>query len=135
MIRRPPRSTLFPYSTLFRSHCLEMRGLCPLARQPFSRFISSASADEEHVAPDVRAVELIGIEEAADDAEDQRDGADDQEARPPPAHLGGEIRRDGERTLVSRGRHYFVSPLFRSPRFSGGTSMSEACWLNCKTRT
>src|SRR3712207_7108648 len=22
MIRRPPRSTLFPYTTLFRSHCL-----------------------------------------------------------------------------------------------------------------
>src|SRR5256885_10536442 len=23
MIRRPPRSTLFPYTTLFRSHCLQ----------------------------------------------------------------------------------------------------------------
>src|SRR3712207_8373105 len=23
MIRRPPRSTLFPYTTLFRSHCVE----------------------------------------------------------------------------------------------------------------
>src|SRR5258708_12226502 len=23
MIRRPPRSTLFPYTTLFRSHCAE----------------------------------------------------------------------------------------------------------------
>src|SRR3712207_8203229 len=26
MIRRPPRSTLFPYTTLFRSHDLEQRG-------------------------------------------------------------------------------------------------------------
>src|SRR2546430_6588928 len=25
MIRRPPRSTLFPYTTLFRSHCLDQR--------------------------------------------------------------------------------------------------------------
>src|SRR2546425_6881166 len=25
MIRRPPRSTLFPYTTLFRSHCLTAR--------------------------------------------------------------------------------------------------------------
>src|SRR5688572_31270740 len=25
MIRRPPRSTLFPYTTLFRSHVLQMR--------------------------------------------------------------------------------------------------------------
>src|SRR5438270_5553917 len=26
MIRRPPRSTLFPYTTLFRSHAREARG-------------------------------------------------------------------------------------------------------------
>src|SRR3712207_8023523 len=26
MIRRPPRSTLFPYTTLFRSHPLHLRG-------------------------------------------------------------------------------------------------------------
>src|SRR3712207_6988854 len=25
MIRRPPRSTLFPYTTLFRSHAIELR--------------------------------------------------------------------------------------------------------------
>src|SRR5256885_10321554 len=30
MIRRPPRSTLFPYTTLFRSHG---RGLCDLVRR------------------------------------------------------------------------------------------------------
>src|SRR2546426_4279403 len=27
MIRRPPRSTLFPYTTLFRSHHVKTRGL------------------------------------------------------------------------------------------------------------
>src|SRR5438034_7713086 len=43
MIRRPPRSTLFPYTTLFRSHCREaiasrhrppraFRGRCPAGR-------------------------------------------------------------------------------------------------------
>src|SRR5690349_24019119 len=26
MIRRPPRSTLFPYTTLFRSHLVSLRG-------------------------------------------------------------------------------------------------------------
>src|SRR3712207_7193277 len=33
MIRRPPRSTLFPYTTLFRSHCLaqHLPGLARLA--------------------------------------------------------------------------------------------------------
>src|SRR2546426_4142500 len=29
MIRRPPRSTLFPYTTLFRSHASERRCLYP----------------------------------------------------------------------------------------------------------
>src|SRR2546425_1565017 len=31
MIRRPPRSTLFPYTTLFRSHpCAPLGRLCPV---------------------------------------------------------------------------------------------------------
>src|SRR5438552_5369335 len=33
MIRRPPRSTLFPYTTLFRSHRRE-RCRCPPAERP-----------------------------------------------------------------------------------------------------
>src|SRR3712207_6997446 len=38
MIRRPPRSTLFPYTTLFRSQALSPgTGLCPCGRRgPFS---------------------------------------------------------------------------------------------------
>src|SRR5256885_9293432 len=28
MIRRPPRSTLFPYTTLFRSGCMRFAGAC-----------------------------------------------------------------------------------------------------------
>src|SRR2546430_7495511 len=39
MIRRPPRSTLFPYTTLFRS-----RGLGTMARRTDSRFHSALSA-------------------------------------------------------------------------------------------
>src|SRR3712207_7364622 len=31
MIRRPPRSTLFPYTTLFRSNTVEREGRAPLA--------------------------------------------------------------------------------------------------------
>src|SRR3712207_8584956 len=40
MIRRPPRSTLFPYTTLFRSYKLtheliiEVHGLCALVERP-----------------------------------------------------------------------------------------------------
>src|SRR2546427_7878189 len=36
MIRRPPRSTLFPYTTLFRS--LEARGRAPLLEEAADRF-------------------------------------------------------------------------------------------------
>src|SRR2546425_8205297 len=33
MIRRPPRSTLFPYTTLFRSHGMGIEDLCNLHRK------------------------------------------------------------------------------------------------------
>src|SRR2546430_17731538 len=33
MIRRPPRSTLFPYTTLFRSRGGAVRGDCPVAQR------------------------------------------------------------------------------------------------------
>src|SRR2546427_8863444 len=36
MIRRPPRSTLFPYTTLFRSHDVADE-MDPLARNPLAR--------------------------------------------------------------------------------------------------
>src|SRR3712207_8210658 len=39
MIRRPPRSTLFPYTTLFRSHChrAQQSGPIPPARRATRR--------------------------------------------------------------------------------------------------
>src|SRR5260370_13010334 len=45
MIRRPPRSTLFPYTTLFRSHL----------RQP--RVVRLAAQQGLHVQPDDRSEE------------------------------------------------------------------------------
>src|SRR5688572_31766607 len=38
MIRRPPRSTLFPYTTLFRSRATGL----PYARQPAQRVVTAA---------------------------------------------------------------------------------------------
>src|SRR5438874_11104121 len=40
MIRRPPRSTLFPYTTLFRSSFLGFLKLRTLRRRPFSHLSS-----------------------------------------------------------------------------------------------
>src|SRR5438874_13638380 len=59
LIRRPPRSTLFPYTTLFRSH-VERRaaGVTPVDRH--------VGLDEGHVA---------GIERATLGAHDARGGA------------------------------------------------------------
>src|SRR5260370_39865141 len=34
MIRRPPRSTLFPYTTLFRSLCREYASYCTFRKDP-----------------------------------------------------------------------------------------------------
>src|SRR2546422_2143509 len=52
MIRRPPRSTLFPYTTLFRSTILPMTLACA-ASAPVSSFCSSvrtARRSEEHTS-------------------------------------------------------------------------------------
>src|SRR3989475_5932373 len=56
MIRRPPRSTLFPYTTLFRSDLrsdrrptLDVRGRCPQhSRNPFECQVSEYAADISH---------------------------------------------------------------------------------------
>src|SRR5260370_3044463 len=59
MIRRPPRSTLFPYTTLFRSKSAIRRTRIPPARsisaverrhQRPSNFLSCCSRSEEHTS-------------------------------------------------------------------------------------
>src|SRR5260221_6836133 len=52
MIRRPPRSTLFPYTTLFRSRsagvCACANSCCALSTRESNSFISTRS--EEHTS-------------------------------------------------------------------------------------
>src|SRR5215510_15687468 len=53
MIRRPPRSTLFPYTTLFRSQraaCWCARGVATLLPGPRSRDRKSTRLNSSHVA-------------------------------------------------------------------------------------
>src|SRR5256885_10769238 len=57
MIRRPPRSTLFPYTTLFRSDRAHRRSVAPasarrLPREPFARWHSrgTTARSEEHTS-------------------------------------------------------------------------------------
>src|SRR5690349_23006353 len=56
MIRRPPRSTLFPYTTLFRSRgrtsgrSAPSCGSCSRATRPSTRSLRSRSRSEEHTS-------------------------------------------------------------------------------------
>src|SRR5438132_5267571 len=51
MIRRPPRSTLFPYTTLFRSHRLDRGPHAPLrGRRVAARCGRLAERSEEHTS-------------------------------------------------------------------------------------
>src|SRR5436190_18668687 len=50
MIRRPPRSTLFPYTTLFRSQSPPINGWCMGFARIRSRCGRRASRSEEHTS-------------------------------------------------------------------------------------
>src|SRR5260370_24737960 len=45
MIRRPPRSTLFPYTTLFRSGGADVRGTCRLPCAATARSVGSQTSE------------------------------------------------------------------------------------------
>src|SRR2546427_6876512 len=52
MIRRPPRSTLFPYTTLFRSIGVQLVRAPPLQHDPLAapRVVNAAVRSEEHTS-------------------------------------------------------------------------------------
>src|SRR5438876_7339550 len=58
MIRRPPRSTLFPYTTLFRSRPARLGGNGPHATRPAPR-PSLGSRSEEHTSELQSPVHLV----------------------------------------------------------------------------
>src|SRR2546430_6166549 len=91
MIRRPPRSTLFPYTTLFRSLEGEPRGARParqLRRQDEPLILVRAARDqiEEVFRADNRQQE--GSEVAVDGRDEQR-AAGPQRSREGRRHGGG----------------------------------------------
>src|SRR2546422_4852929 len=47
MIRRPPRSTLFPYTTLFRSRAVSSAPPTPYATRSAARWLRSSPTDGE----------------------------------------------------------------------------------------
>ena len=53
MIRRPPRSTLFPYTTLFRSYALVLE--FESALMPTAKWLEKQEKIEKFFGPDIRA--------------------------------------------------------------------------------
>src|SRR5438477_2708491 len=59
MIRRPPRSTLFPYTTLFRSGRLEQGGLDEVGHALEHRLVARQGRSEEHTSELQSHVNLV----------------------------------------------------------------------------
>src|SRR5713226_2981370 len=59
MIRRPPRSTLFPYTTLFRSPATRRRGPGPTSRPRLRRPGRARRRSEEHTSELQSPVQLV----------------------------------------------------------------------------
>src|SRR3712207_8751071 len=102
MIRRPPRSTLFPYTTLFRSALLEVRGAEP------DRQEGSAGVDRLH--------EVVALDLGLLDREEV------DRARVVDADVdGAEALRSEEHTSELQSRQYLVCRLLlekTKPSFS-----------------
>src|SRR3989449_6595681 len=86
MIRRPPRSTLFPYTTLFRSPEQVLLGEPPEAPR-------------------------LGRERGADDGATLMDGADEGPAVDRVAHREPHLRRSEEHTSELQSRLHLVCRL------------------------
>src|SRR3989442_9328398 len=104
MIRRPPRSTLFPYTTLFRSRALEYAaasrphiegsGRLRVDRQGMDIGVGQAGVAGTPGRPSIRALEYPA-------------------ARPP--HIEGSRRLPVDRQLIDRGASYARAAGFPAP--------------------
>src|SRR2546430_3130184 len=72
MIRRPPRSTLFPYTTLFRS-CLTSRG-------PSSGSITVLESIQQHTLDDAQRGEISQQRRSPEADKRQRDPREDRKS-------------------------------------------------------
>src|SRR5271167_5187314 len=90
MIRRPPRSTLFPYTTLFRSHLLTESGIAAaITREPVGQKMRS----EEHTSELQSRFDLVCRLLLEKKKKQERD-------RPPP-HTPAHTRRSARPRLTA----------------------------------
>src|SRR2546429_6781020 len=98
MIRRPPRSTLFPYTTLFRSSVLEAHGSCSEAVAIESDG-KGALAGEGSAAPLTGAISVLV-------------SSDGDPARAPATELIGEGSLDRKSTRLNSSHGYISHAVF-----------------------
>src|SRR3712207_6862272 len=92
MIRRPPRSTLFPYTTLFRSDRM-----------------GKVRVEGDAGAPEMRA--LLGLDEGAVEKDPGEDRSERQHAQRHEHRPGAFVRRSEEHTSELQSRQYLVCRL------------------------
>src|SRR3712207_7423115 len=95
MIRRPPRSTLFPYTTLFRSR--------PQARD---RGVSDGERQERAERVDAAQELLLAGQDAG-----EREAGEEDDPDPRRAELGVQRARSEEHTSELQSRQYLVCRL------------------------
>src|SRR6266446_10693678 len=92
MVRRPPRSTLFPYTTLFRSHSAEeqYRDHQHRQRDPGAASERAKPFEAADCSESAQARSDVGGDHQGDSDDDSRKDAADQQ----PADRNAELRAD-----------------------------------------
>src|SRR3989454_6130854 len=99
MIRRPPRSTLFPYTTLFRSALVERVARHRVVEAVAARVDLHAAADAERLRPGEVVLERIG-QRIESPGRGEREAALED--------MGMAIDRAGDRPGVAEPRSHFL---------------------------
>src|SRR3712207_1088954 len=115
MIRRPPRSTLFPYTTLFRSRGLQRRGSAPQALARRRSSTELRAAHDRHLPDRTRHPRSRLLPEEGRRREVRQGGA----TVPQKAHLRrglpeaqvGSASNLNRRRLTHRGAFFLVEPM------------------------
>src|SRR3712207_7513357 len=97
MIRRPPRSTLFPYTTLFRSLAQRLRVLRVVLGHGLKRRVAAGAF--QHLAVDRRQLVVLRLGDVEGEVERAF----------PPARV--EVERSEEHTSELQSRQYLVCRL------------------------